>query len=50
MAAKLKGSRFMMPMAIAANVGGTITMVGTPPNIIVTGALSNAGLPTFSFF
>lgn len=49
-AAKLKGSRFMMPMAIAANVGGTITMVGTPPNIIVTGALSNAGLPTFSFF
>ena len=49
-AAKLKGSRFLMPMAIAANVGGTLTMVGTPPNIIVTGALANAGLPTFGFF
>ncbi len=48
--AKLKGSRFLMPMAIAANVGGTITMVGTPPNIIVTGALQQAGLPTFGFF
>ena len=48
--AKLKGSRFLMPMAIAANVGGTITMVGTPPNIIATGALQQAGLPTFGFF
>ena len=48
--AHLKGSRFLMPMAIAANVGGTITMVGTPPNIIATGALQQAGLPTFGFF
>ena len=48
--AKLKGSRFLMPMAIAANVGGTLTMVGTPPNIIVTGALKTAGLPSFDFF
>ena len=48
--AKLKGSRFLMPMAIAANVGGATTMVGTPPNIIVTGALQQAGLPTFGFF
>ncbi len=39
-----------MPLAIAANVGGTITMIGTPPNVIVTGALSAAGLPTFGFF
>ncbi len=39
-----------MPLAIAANVGGTITMIGTPPNVIVTGALPAAGLPTFGFF
>ncbi len=38
------------PLAIAANVGGTITMIGTPPNVIVTGALAAAGLPTFGFF
>ena len=37
-------------LAIAANVGGTITMIGTPPNVIVTGALTTAGLPTFGFF
>ena len=24
--------------------------IGTPPNVIVTGALSAAGLPTFGFF
>ena len=49
-AAKIAPSRQLMPLAIAANVGGTITMIGTPPNVIVTGALSAAGLPTFGFF
>ena len=44
-AAKISQSRQLMPLAIAANVGGTITMIGTPPNVIVTGALSAAGLP-----
>ena len=49
-AAKIAPSRQLMPLAIAANVGGTITMIGTPPNVIVAGALSAAGLPTFGFF
>ena len=49
-AAKIAPSRQLMPLAIAANVGGTITMIGTPPNVIVTGALAAAGLPTFGFF
>ena len=49
-AAKVPASKELMPLAIAANVGGTITMIGTPPNVIVTGALSAAGLPTFGFF
>ena len=49
-AAKIPASIQLMPLAIAANVGGTITMIGTPPNVIVTGALSAAGLPTFGFF
>ena len=48
--AKLPASKQLMPLAIAANVGGTITMIGTPPNVIVTGALTAAGLPTFGFF
>ena len=49
-AAHVPPSKELMPLAIAANVGGTITMIGTPPNVIVTGALSAAGLPTFGFF
>ena len=49
-AAKIPVSKELMPLAIAANVGGTITMIGTPPNVIVTGALAAAGLPTFGFF
>ena len=49
-AAKIAPSKELMPLAIAANVGGTITMIGTPPNVIVTGALTAAGLPTFGFF
>ena len=48
-AANISPSKELMPLAIAANVGGTITMIGTPPNVIVTGALSAAGLPTFGF-
>ena len=48
--ANIPASKELMPLAVAANVGGTITMIGTPPNVIVTGALSAAGLPSFGFF
>ena len=49
-AAKIPASRQLMPLAFACGWGGVITMVGTPPNIIATGALKAAGLSTFSFF
>ena len=49
-AAKISKARQLMPMAIAANVGGTVTMIGTPPNVIVAGALKTANLPSFGFF
>ncbi len=39
-----------MPLAFACGWGGIITMVGTPPNIIATGAMSAAGLEPFGFF
>ncbi len=48
--AKIPASRQLMPLAFACGWGGIITMVGTPPNIIVTGALNNAGLSSFGFF
>ena len=49
-AAKIPASRQLMPLAFACGWGGIITMVGTPPNIIATGAMSAAGLETFGFF
>lgn len=45
-------SREMMPLAFAAGLGGTITLIGTPPNIIANVALKAAGMADlqFSFF
>lgn len=49
-AAKIPSSALLMGLAIAANTGGTITLVGTPPNIIAAGALDAAGIKPFGFF
>ena len=43
-------SRQLMPLAFGAGLGGTITLVGTPPNIIAVGALKAGGYAPFSFF
>lgn len=48
--AKIPASRQLMPLAFAAGVGGIITLVGTPPNIIAAGALKAAGFEPFGFF
>ena len=50
-AAKIPASRQLMPLAFACGLGGIITMVGTPPNIIANGALEAAGIADkFGFF
>lgn len=49
-AAKIPANRQLMPLAVAANVGGTCTLIGTPPNLIVSGAMQNAGYEPFGFF
>ena len=50
-AAKIPASRQLMPLAFACGIGGIITMVGTPPNIIANGALEAAGIADkFGFF
>ncbi len=50
-AAKIPASRQLMPLAFACGLGGIITLVGTPPNIIANGALQAAGMKeTFGFF
>ena len=49
-AAKIPASRELMPLAFACGIGGIITLVGTPPNIIAAGALGQAGFRPFGFF
>ena len=49
-AAKIPASRQLMPLAFACGLGGIITLVGTPPNIIAAGALKAAGFEPFGFF
>lgn len=43
-------SKFLMPLAFAANTGGLLTLTGTPPNIVVANALDTAGYQPFAYF
>ena len=43
-------SRLLLPLAYGSLLGGLTTQIGTPPNILVTDALRDAGMETFTFF
>jgi di/tricarboxylate transporter len=47
---KIPPSRLLMPLAFAALLGGLNTLIGTPPNILVSEALRQAGLEPFRMF
>ena len=42
--------RLMMPLAFAALFSGMLTLIATPPNLMVNDALRAAGLQPFGFF
>ncbi len=42
--------RLMMPLAFAGLMSGMLTLVGTPPNLVVNSELVRAGFEGFSFF
>ena len=48
--AKVAPSKILMPVAFASSLGGTVTLVGTPPNGIVNSMLDQVGLQPFGFF
>lgn len=52
MAAKgnISASRLLMPLAFASSLGGMLTLIGTPPNLVIQEALANAGYGTLGFF
>lgn len=43
-------SKLMMPLAFASSFGGVITLIGTPPNLIVSNYLAENNKPEFTFF
>ena len=43
-------SRLLMPLAFASSMGGMMTLIGTPPNLIISDTLADAGFDRLSFF
>ena len=42
--------RLLMPLAFASSMGGMMTLIGTPPNLIVSDTLESAGYEPLAFF
>ena len=49
-AAGTSSRRLLMPLAFASSMGGMMTLIGTPPNLIVSDTLVNAGFEPLGFF
>ena len=49
-ASGLQSSRFLMPLAFAGSLGGMLTLIGTPPNLVIDEVLTEAGYQSLSFF
>jgi di/tricarboxylate transporter len=47
---KIPPSKLLMPLAFAALLGGLTTLIGTPPNILISEALRLANLAPFQMF
>ena len=47
---EIAASRLLMPLAYGSLLGGLTTMIGTPPNLLISGALRDAGETSFSLF
>ena len=48
--ANMNPSRLLMPLAFASSMGGMMTLIGTPPNLVIQNALTNAGFEPLTFF
>lgn len=47
---RIAPARLMMPLAFAGLISGMLTLVATPPNLVVHAELRRAGLDGFGFF
>lgn len=48
--ARINASRLLIPLAFASSLGGMLTLIGTPPNLVIQDALTGAGYAPLSFF
>jgi di/tricarboxylate transporter len=48
--ANISPSKLLIPMAYGSLVGGAMTLIGTPPNLIVSDLLAETGYQPFGFF
>ncbi len=48
--AQISPSRLLIPLSFGSLLGGAMTLIGTPPNIIVSDLLKSEGLTPFGFF
>ena len=46
--ADMSPSRLLMPLAFASSMGGMLTLIGTPPNLVIQEAIVDAGLEPLS--
>ncbi len=42
--------RLLIPLAFASSMGGMMTLIGTPPNLVIQDTLTGAGFEPLSFF
>lgn len=47
---KIPVSKLLIPLSFSSLLGGKITLIGTPANILATSIVAENGLPTFNFF
>ncbi|WP_454937344.1 SLC13 family permease [Capnocytophaga leadbetteri] len=50
MSGNINSSRLLMPMAFASSMGGMMTLIGTPPNLVIEGELVKNGYEKLTFF
>ncbi len=48
--ARIPASKLLIPLAFGSLLGGVTTLIGTPPNLLVSNALGAAGYEPFSLF
>ena len=49
-ASGMQSSRLLMPLAFAGSLGGMLTLIGTPPNLVIDEVLTDAGFEPLAFF